>query len=266
VYRRRVWIDMSRPLTDVLVFALDGMRFALPAAGVVEQLAVDGERLRRLARLAESGVLGASGLPLLRLSSRLGIAAPDHPRTGALLLVGEAGRVRGTVLLDAEPVAAAAELRAMPATIPEAPARQAALIAGIAVLPAGERAILLHIPTGILRASAPEVPERGPRALVVAPAGNGRDRLRALLRRLGHEVSLAEDPRAARLSGQHFDTIVLDLDAFAAEAVEPRDGVRLIASSLSSLPRVPNGFDGAILAGDVASLIAALAQRKTWAA
>lgn len=257
---------MSRSLTDVLVFALDGMRFALPLDGVVERLAVDGERLRRLARLAETGVLGASGLPLLRLASRLGVAAPENPRTGALLLVGEAGRVRGTVLLDAEPIAATAELRAMPSSVPEAPARQAALIAGIAVLPAGERAILLHIPTGILRESAPELPERGPRALIVAPAGAARDRLRTLLRRLGHEVSLAEDPRAARLSGQHFDTIVLDLDAFAAESVEPREGVRLIASSTVPLPRVPNGFDSAILGGDVASLIAALAQRKPWAA
>ena len=257
---------MSRPVTEVLVFALDGMRFALPTAGVVEQLVIDGDRLRRLARLAETGVLGASGLPLLRLSSRLGIGAPAQLRAGSLLLVGEAGRVRGTVLLDAEPATTFAELRAMPASVPEAPARQAALVAGIAVLPAGERAILLQIPTGILRESAPEVAEPGPRALVVAPAGAPRDRLRTLLRRLGHEVSLAEDPRAARLSGRRFDTIVLDLDAFAAETIEPRDGVRLIACSAAALPRVPNGFDSAILAGDVASLIAALAQRKTLAA
>ncbi len=162
---------MSRPVTEVLVFALDGMRFALPAAGVVEQLVVDGDRLRRLARLAETGVLGASGLPLLRLSSRLGIGAPAQLHAGSLLLVGEAGRVRGTVLLDAEPVTTFAELRAMPATVPDAPARQAALVAGIAVLPAGERAILLQIPTGILRESAPEVSEPAPRALIVAPAG-----------------------------------------------------------------------------------------------
>lgn len=257
---------MSRPVTEVLVFALDGMRFALPAAGVVEQLAVDGERLRRLARLAETGVLGASGLPLLRLSSRLGIGAPAQLHTGSLLLVGEAGRVRGTVLLDAEPITTCAELRAMPATVPDAPARQAALVAGIAVLPAGERAILLQIPIGILRESTPDVSEPAPRALIVAPAGAVRDRLRTLLRRLGHEVSLTEDPRAARLSGRRFDTIVLDLDAFAVDAIAPRDGVRLIASSTAVLPRVPNGFDSAILAGDVASLIAALAQRKTLAA
>lgn len=257
---------MSRPLAEVLVFALDGMRFALPAAGVVEQLAIDGERLRRLARMAEGGVLGASGLPLLRLSSRLGIGAPEHLRAGALLLIGEAGRVRGTVLLDAEPVTTVAELRAMPASVPEAPPRQAALVAGIAVLTGGERAILLQIPTGIMRESAPEEPERGPRSLVVAPAGAVRDRLRTLLRRLGHEVSLAEDPRAAQLSGRRFDTIVLDVDAFPAGTIVPREGVRLIASSAGALPHVPNGFDSAILAGDVTSLIAALAQRKPWAA
>lgn len=257
---------MSRALTDVLVFALDGMRFALPVAGVVERLSVDSERLRRLARLAEGGVLGASGLPLLRLSTRLGIAAPDPLRTGALLLVGEAGRVRGTVLLDAEPVAAQAELRPIPASVPEAPERQAALVAGIALLPTGERAILLQIPIGIVRESVPEVPEQAPRALVVAPADGARDRLRTLLRRLGYEVSIAEDPRAARLSGRRFDTIVLDLDAFPAASIETRDGVRLIASSARALPGVPNGFDGAILTGDVTSLVAALAQRKPRAA
>lgn len=257
---------MSRPLTDVLVFALDGMRFALPVAGVVERLTVEGERLRRLARLAETGVLGASGLPLLRLSTRLGVAAPAQLHTGALLLVGEAGRVRGTVLLDAEPVPAKAELRPMPASVPDAPERQAALVAGIAVLPAGERAILLHVPTGIERAAAPEAPPPARRTLVVAPAGAGRDRLRTLLRRLGHEVSLTEDPRAARLSGRRFDTILLDLDAFPVVDLEAREDVRLIASSARVLAGVPNGFDGAILAGDAASLVAALAQRKPRAA
>lgn len=248
---------MSRVLADVLVFVLDGMRFALPADLVAERMSVSGERWRRLQRMAETGVLGASGLPLLRLATRLGIAVPASCPSGVLLLVGEGGRVRGTVLVDAEAVRMQAELHPMPESVPETPARQAALVAGIADLSNGERAILLQVPTGIDRAPRPMPVAAPPRALLVAPAGTVRNRVAAVLRGLGHEVSLAEDPRAARLTGRQFGAVLYDLDTFSPSEAQARSGALLLGVSKLRL-RAPRGFDALLRPADAGELAAAL--------
>ncbi|WP_051661055.1 chemotaxis protein CheW [Bosea sp. 117] len=134
---------------DIVTFALDGVRFALPRRDVIEIMPVERARWSRLARMAENGTLGPTGLPLLHLSARLGIAPEAPPAASALMLVGGEGRPRGVVLIDAEPFIATADCLPIAASHADAVEPQAGLIAGTARLPDGLRAILLRIPTGI---------------------------------------------------------------------------------------------------------------------
>ncbi|WP_428030878.1 chemotaxis protein CheW [Ancylobacter sp.] len=307
---------------EVLAFSLGGMRFALSAAQIVETMTVAGARLERILAMAETGTLGSSGLPLIRLSQRMGIAASaangaagSRSAVGTLALIGLAGKVRSAVLIEGEPLRQQAVVENMPSGWRERFGPCADVIGGMALLADGTRAALIEVPLGVatphLRAAAvPETdtahllvragraqmeavrvatlqgitaldkvpgiailptPGRAPRrmllslggegeviavdeivglapqgrvervgglrflvtdsgryrllepsdaqpvrasrqrVLVTAPEGPDRTALRDLVRSLGHEVSLADDPRAARLMGGRFDVILFDL-------------------------------------------------------
>ncbi len=261
---------MKNSRTEVLVFALDGMRFALPYESVVELLPVDGERWQSLALMAEAGTLKGTGLPLMRLAARLGLARAgqarrEPPRAGALLLVGQGGRVRGTVLLDAEPILESAEIVPLPANLSGAALPAVEMIAGMAVLAGGTRAILLHLPIGI--AAPRSKPAERLRALVVAPAGEACERQGIALRELGYDVSLADDPRAPALSGRRYDIVIVDLDAYGAaldrlfgstRGAAPADRPRLLGIARRPGAVVPPGFDAVLVAGDMRGLVRVL--------
>lgn len=98
------------------------------------------------------------------------------------------------------------------------------------------------------------------RVLVTAPEGEARFRLRELVRTMGHDVSLADDPRAARLVGGRFDLVLFDLDAYAevrTSGVSRTDGVARIGLSQAA-SHVPPGFAAVVPHADPVALIAAL--------
>ena len=353
--------DASR--VDVLVFAFHGMRFALPAARVVEVMPVTHERWDRLAKMAGTGTLGTSGLPLIRLASRLGFTDLTRPERGSLILFGANGKVRATVLIDDVPVVMQAEVETMPAAWREQFEPSADMIDGVALLSDGEQAALLDMPMGVgstrprtasrcerdsahllVRAGRSELeavrvaalrgmsaiddvgantPRRmllllggdgdalavdevvglapegrveriggvrflatptgryrllepgetmpvaagACRVLVSAPASPARDRIRELVRSMGHDVSLADDPRAALLAGGRFDIILFDLDAYRDTPANGfTDGARRIGFASGALPAIPAGFEATVPAGDAVALIAALLQRRPRAA
>lgn len=165
----------------VLVFRLDGLRFALPAARVVEVMPLARERFRNIARMARAGTLGASGLPLVRLSTRLGLTEREAPEHGALVLFGEGGKVRLTALLEEEPVRTRADISPMPADWLARFEPCSELIGGLARLSDGRQAALIDMAPGIGERPAAAVP-------VTAEAGY------LLVRRGGHA------PEAVRLS------------------------------------------------------------------
>ena len=342
---------------DVLVFAFHGMRFALPAARVVEVMPVTQERWDRLAKMAGTGTLGTSGLPLIRLASRLGFTDLERPEQGTLVLFGSEGKVRATVLIDDVPVAMRVEVETMPAAWREQFEPSADMIDGVALLPDGEQAAMLDLPMGVgsarpraasrcerdsahllVRAGRSELeavrvaalrgmsasaggrtllmlggegdalavdevvglaPEGrveriggvrflatptgryrllepgetmpaaagASRVLVSAPASPARDRMRELVRSMGHDVSLADDPRAALLAGGRFDIILFDLDAYRDTPANGfADGARRIGFAGGQLPAIPQGFEAIVPAGDAVALIAALLQRRPRAA
>ena len=348
---------------DVLAFSFHGMRFALPAARVVEVMPVTHERWDRLAKMAGTGTLGTSGLPLIRLASRLGFTDLTRPERGSLILFGSNGKVRATVLIDDVPVAMRAEVETMPAVWCDQFEPSAEMIDGVALLPDGEQALLLDLAMGVgtarpraasrdahdsahllVRAGRSELeavrvaalrgmsaiddvgastPRRmllllggegdalavdevvglapegrveriggvrflatptgryrllepgetmpsatGPcRVLVSAPAGPARDRMRELVRSMGHDVSLADDPRAALLAGGPFDIILFDLDAYRDTPANGfADSARRIGFASSDLPAIPAGFEATVPVGDPVALIAALLQRRSRAA
>jgi hypothetical protein len=348
---------------EMLVFSLRGMRFALPAAQVVEVMTVSGERWQRLVTMSAAGTLGASGLPLIRLSTRMGLVAPPSVQ-GGLVLFGTAGKVRATVLIDDLPARQRVAVEAMPASWRDRFSPCDDMIGGIALLPDGTQAAILDLPIGVaaprteatvteardtahllvragraqpeavriaaLRGATllDEMPgvalfpslRRGPRVLlhlggdeavavdeviglaprgrieragglrflttdsaryrllepaeaapasaplrvlVTAPEGPARAGVRELARAMGHEVSLADDPRAARLGGGRFDIILIDLDAYADirdAGVEATDAARRIGLAAGGTA-LPHGFHRVVPAGDEVALILALLQR-----
>ncbi|MDF2618414.1 MAG: CheW domain protein [Xanthobacteraceae bacterium] len=347
---------------EMLVFSLRGMRFALPAAQVVEVMTVSGERWQRLVTMSAAGTLGASGLPLIRLSTRMGLVAPPSVQ-GGLVLFGTAGKVRATVLIDDLPARQRVAVEAMPASWRDRFSPCDDMIGGIALLPDGTQAAILDLPIGVaaprMEATVTEArdtahllvragraqPEavriaalrgatlldempgvalfpslrRGPRVLlhlgdeavavdeviglaprgrieragglrflatdsaryrllepaeaapasaplrvlVTAPEGPARAGVRELARAMGHEVSLADDPRAARLAGGRFDVILIDLDAYADirdAGVEATDAARRIGLAAGGAA-LPHGFHRVVPAGDEVALILALLQR-----
>ncbi len=348
---------------EMLVFSLRGMRFALPAAQVVEVMTVSGERWQRLVTMSAAGTLGASGLPLIRLSTRMGLVAPPSVQ-GGLVLFGTAGKVRATVLIDDLPARQRVAVEAMPASWRDRFSPCDDMIGGIALLPDGTQAAILDLPIGVaaprteatvteardtahllvragraqpeavriaaLRGATllDEMPgvalfpslRRGPRVLlhlgddeavavdeviglaprgrieragglrflatdsaryrllepaeaapasaplrilVTAPEGPARAGVRELARAMGHEVSLADDPRAARLAGGRFDVILIDLDAYADirdAGVEATDAARRIGLAAGGAA-LPHGFQRVVPAGDEVALILALLQR-----
>ncbi|MBS7545588.1 chemotaxis protein CheW [Ancylobacter oerskovii] len=144
----------------VLVFRLGGMRFALPSARVVNVMPLGRERFEQLARMAGKGTLGASGLPLIRLSTRLGLAETQAPARGALVLFGTEGKVRATALIDDEPVEARAEIQLMPDDWRSRFAPCAEMIGGVARLGDGRQAAMLDMTIGVFgRKAAPAAPE-----------------------------------------------------------------------------------------------------------
>ncbi|HEY9215803.1 MAG TPA: chemotaxis protein CheW, partial [Ancylobacter sp.] len=134
---------------DVLVFSFHGMRFALPAARVVEVMPVTHERWDRLAKMAGTGTLGTSGLPLIRLAARLGFTDLKRPEQGSLILFGSEGKVRATVLIDDVPVAMRAEVETMPVAWREQFEPSVDMIDGVALLSDGEQALMLDMPMGV---------------------------------------------------------------------------------------------------------------------
>ncbi|MFT0860305.1 chemotaxis protein CheW [Ancylobacter sp. G4_0304] len=344
------------PETDLLVFALRGMRFALPAARIVDTLPVTGERWGKLLNMAAAGTLGSSGLPLIRLSARLGFPPETAPERGALVLFGTGGRVRATVLVDDAPVRMRARVAPMPAAWRAHFQPCAELIEGVALLPDGTQAAMLDLAIGVDAPRARVMPRAGRdsahllvragrreleavrvaalrglqriddggaaggrallllggegeavavdeviglapqgrveriagvrylvasngryrllepgetspdtlavlRVLVTAPPGAARDTLRDLVRAMGHDVSLADDPRAARLAGGRFDVVLFDLDTYAdvrEAGIAVSDGARRIGLSAQRGMPVPAGFERVVTAGDAVALIAAL--------
>ncbi|ADH89886.1 CheW domain protein [Ancylobacter novellus DSM 506] len=348
---------------EMLVFSLRGMRFALPAAQVVEVMTVAGERWQRLVAMSAAGTLGASGLPLIRLSARMGLAVPPSVQ-GGLVLFGSNGKVRATVLIDDLPARQRAAVEAMPSSWRDRFSPCDDMIGGIAVLPDGAQAAILDLSIGVatprMEATAAEAhdtahllvragraqpeavriaalrgatlldempgvalfpslrrgarvllhlgedeavavdeviglaprgriervgglrflatdagryrllepadaaPASAPlRVLVTAPEGAARAGMRELVRAMGHDVSLADDPRAARLAGGRFDVILVDLDAYADirdAGVEATDAARRIGFAKDGVA-VPQGFHRVVSASDEVALILALLQR-----
>ncbi|MCK0209665.1 chemotaxis protein CheW [Starkeya koreensis] len=351
---------------EVLSFSLYGMRFALPAAQVLDVMTVAGERWQKLLAMATNGTLGSSGLPLIRLSSRMGLV-PAPSAEGGLALFGTGGKVRAAVLIDEVPTRQRAAVESMPASWRDRFSPCEDMIAGVALMADGLQAAMLDLPLGVvaprprtgvapehdtahllvragraqleavrvatLRGATPldempgiavlPSPRRGRRmmlefggegdviavdevvglapagriervgslrflatatgryrllepggtqpgrtrpmrVLVTAPDGAARTGLRDLVRSMGHDVSLADDPRAARLAGGRFDTVLFDLDAYAdvrAEGVATPDGARRIGLCAGAQPRAPRGFDGVVPAGDPVALVLALLRR-----
>ncbi|TSJ62652.1 chemotaxis protein CheW [Starkeya sp. 3C] len=357
---------------DVLVFSFHGMRFALPAAHIVDVMTVSGARWERLVAMSATGTLGASGLPLIRLAARMGFAADatNRPVQGGLVLFGTAGKVRATVLIDDVPTRVSAGVETMPASWRSRFSPCEDMIDGVALLPDGAQAAMIDLPLGVNapRAAVAGAPERDTahllvragraqleavriaavrdlrpldevpglavlpsaalprgrqrmllefggqgdvvavdevvglapqgriervgslrflatptgryrllepggtqparavtkRVLVTAPEDAGRSVLRDLVRSMGHEVSLADDPRAARLAGGRFDVILFDLDAYEdvrAGGVEATDGAQRIGLAAGALPAAPRGFARVVPAGDAVALALALLRR-----
>ncbi|MFD2030154.1 chemotaxis protein CheW [Ancylobacter dichloromethanicus] len=362
---------------EVLAFSLGGLRFALPAAHIIETMAVAGERWGRLLAMAEAGTLGSSGLPLIRLSARLGLsadtglaprpegAARTRPAQGTLALIGAAGKVRAAVLVDGAPLRQQAVVENMPSSWRDRFGPCADVIDGLALLADGTRAAMIDVPLGVATPRAAMAPEpdtahllvragraqmeavrvatlqsvtpldRVPgiavlpmpgrsrrmllafggegeviavdeivglapqgrvgrvggtrflttpagryrllepaatqpsrptrqRVLLTAPEGAARAALRDLVRAMGHDVSLADDPRAARLAGSRFDAILFDLDAYGdmrAEGIAAGDAARRIGLASGSLPATPPGFRSVVSADDHVALVLALLAR-----
>lgn len=358
----RSWSGAAR-LTDsgcaeVLVFSLREMSFALPASHVVDVMPLAGDRWTRLAKMAEVGTLGASGLPLIRLAARLGFD-PSRPEQGALVLFGEDGKVRATLLVDDLPRRVSADVKVMPEVWREEFQPCEDLIGGVARLADGTQAALIDLPIGVV-AARPRLPSscerdsahllvragrtemeavrvaalrgmsridgarmllmlggegealavdevvglapRGrverlggarmlvtdsgryrllepgetiptaaaaSRVLLTAPAGEGRTRLRDLVRSMGHDVSIADDPRAARLVGGRFDILLFDLDAYAGSLIasEPLPGgARRIGFHQPGSIANPAGFDAVVPVDNPVALIAALIAQRPKAA
>lgn len=358
---------------EVLTFRVHGMRFALPATNVLEVMTVAGDRWQKLLAMAPAGTLGSSGLPLIRVSTRMGLV-PAPSAEGGLVLFGNGGKVRAAVLIDEVPGRARAAVESMPASWRDRFSPCEDMISGIALTADGLQAALLDLPLGIaaprqraaalpehdtahllvragraqleavrvatLRGATPldEVPgiavlpgsaapfgRRGRRMMLefggegdaiavdevvaVAPAGRiervgslrflatatGRYRLlepggtqperalpmrvlvtapqsaaraalRDLVRSMGHDVSLADDPRAARLAGGRFDAILFDLDAYAdvrEQGIAAQDDARRIGLSGQPLPQSPRGFASVVPANDPVALVLALLRRNT---
>ncbi|MBS9478437.1 chemotaxis protein CheW [Ancylobacter radicis] len=100
-------------------------------------------------------------------------------------------------------------------------------------------------------------PARTCRVLVAAPEGEARAGLRDLVRAMGHDVSLADDPRAAELAGGRFDIILFDLDAYGTAAGITGSARRIGLSARVEAGR-PDGFHAVVATGDVVALIAAM--------
>jgi len=330
----------------VLSFTLGRMRFALAADNVVSVMKLEGERWQRMLRLARTGTLGASGLPLIRLATRLRCEDDTVPACGTLVLYGREGRARATLLVDADARREEAEIAAVPAAWRDRPAVGEDRIEGLARLADGRQAALLDITVGVVRERAAEeaapardsahllvragrseleavrvaalrgmspIDERGRtllllggdeeavvvdeivglapkgrveragggrvlvagerryrllepgasiptpasavRVLLTAPEGEARARLRDLVRSLGHDVSLADDPRAAELAGKRFDVILFDLDAYGARAP---GGTNCIGFSAGGTTPGAEGFCAIVPAGDALALVTAL--------
>lgn len=351
---------------DVLVFSFRGMRFALPAGNVIEVMAVSGARWEQLAGMSRAGTLGNSGLPLIRLASRLGFA-DEAPAKGGLVLFGEQGKVRATVLIDDVPVRMRAAIESMSARWRERFTPCEDMIDAVALLPDGSQAAMVQLPLGVVMPRAKEAQrqlhdtahllvraehaqieavriatlsslsplEEAPglaafpstrrgrrmvlqfggeggtllvndvvgvatggriervgglrflstpsgrfrllepgvtpvvaapfaRVLVTAPEGGVRSGLRDLVRAMGHDVSLADDPRAARLVGSRFDVILFDLDAYADELAEMQsanDKARRIGFTAKSPQAAPQGFEAVLPAADPVALVGAMLRR-----
>jgi len=366
--------EESRPAparVEVLTFRVHGMRFALPATNALEVMTVAGERWQKLLAMAAAGTLGSSGLPLIRLSTRMGLV-PDPTAEGGLVLFGNGGKVRAAVLIDEVPVRQRAAVESMPASWRDRFSPCEDMISGVALMADGFQAALLDLPLGVaaprpratampehdtahllvragraqleavrvatLRGATPleEVPgiavlpggiapgaRRGRRmmlefggegdviavdevvavapsgriervgslrflatatgryrllepggtqpertlpmrVLVTAPESAARTSLRDLVRAMGHDVSLADDPRAARLAGGRFDVILFDLDAYAdvrAEGIATQDEARRIGLSSAAPSLNPRGFAAVVPAGDPVALVLALLRK-----
>lgn len=352
---------------EIMAFALGGLRLAFAASQVMDTMTVSGARWARLLAMTQTGTLASSGLPLIHLAARMGVA-PLRATTGTLLLLGSGGKVRAAVLVEGELQAQTARVESLPPGWRPRFGSGADLVDGMALLADGTRAAMVELPLGVamkrpaaaapetdtahllvragraqmeavrvaslktvtalekvpgiallptagtparrmllafggegevvivdeivglapegriervgglrflataqgryrlLEPSSTQAPRPTPcRVLVTAPAGAARTALRALMRSMGHEVSLAEDPRAARLMGERFDVILFDLDAYGEGceagiatglAAGPGRRIGLSTAALAA----PPGFEAVVPAGDAVALVLALLQ------
>ncbi|TCK29081.1 hypothetical protein EV667_3100 [Ancylobacter aquaticus] len=351
------------PRVDILSFAQGGLRLAFSATQVMDSMTVSGERWARLLAMADTGTLASSGLPLIELAARMGVATPRATK-GTLLLVGTGGKVRAAVLVEGELQRQTAVVETLPPSWRERFGPGAHMLEGVALLADGARVAMVDLPLGVaakrptpeadtahllVRAGraqmeavriatlqsvtalekvpgiallptagrpsrrmllafggegevivvdeivglAPQgriervggmrflattsgryrllepagtqathsTPCAAPlRVLVTAPHGAARAALRDLVRSMGHEVRLADDPRAARLMGGRFDVILFDLDAYGAvreDGVAAQDPGRRIGLSATPLPPPP-GFQAVVPAHEPVALVLAL--------
>lgn len=104
------------------------------------------------------------------------------------------------------------------------------------------------------------------RVLLTAPDGPARAAMSELVRSMGHDVSLADDPRAARLAGARFDVVLVDLDAYGVFGRVEAGHARRIGVTKAGRGAMPEGFDAVVPAGDGVALIAALLRPRARAA
>ncbi|WP_371347142.1 chemotaxis protein CheW [Ancylobacter sp. IITR112] len=346
---------------EIMAFALGGLRLAFAASQVMDTMTVSGERWTRLLAMTQTGTLAQSGLPLIHLAARMGIA-PLRAARGTLLLLGSGGKVRAAVLVEGELQPQAARVETVPPSWRARFGAGADLVEGVALLADGTRAAMVDLPLGVatkrpataapesdtahllvragraqmeavriaslknvtalekvpgiavlptpggaarrmllafggegeavvvdeivglapegriervgglrflatasgrfrlLEPSGTQAPRPAPaRVLLTAPEGASRQALRTLIRAMGHEVSLADDPRAARLMGARFDVILFDLDAYgeAPDLGAAGGPGRRIGLCAASRP-VPPGFRAVVPADDPVALVLAL--------
>ncbi|MFK8250454.1 hypothetical protein [Ancylobacter terrae] len=150
-----------RPATPVLLVEQGGVRIGVRRRDVCASLPVTAADWPRLARMAEAGTFGRTGLPFARLARRLGIAADaDAPREAVLLLVGSGGKARCVLLLDGVPFTASARIEplqghvlAAARKLPAGSGPFGSILPGLGVLPDGSLALVADPPAPPARAA-----------------------------------------------------------------------------------------------------------------
>lgn len=195
-------------------FRLCGMHFALAAECVLDVMTLSGERWRRMAEMARRGTLGESGMPLIRLATRLGLEPPPAAK-GALLLFGQANKVRASLLVDDVPDRVVGRVSVLPAHWRGHLGPRGEMIGGLACLADGTHAAVIDLAVGVARAGHSRLlPARQDSAhLLVRAGGPELEAVRVAALRgidmVGEAASSARG-RALLLLGGAAETLTVD--------------------------------------------------------